>query len=54
MSSVLRFVEDNWNLGRLGNQSSDSIAVSILGMFDFNEDHPRAPRLLLNPTSGNP
>ena len=53
-SSVLRFIEDNWHLGRLGNQSTDAIAGSLLGMFDFNEEHKRAPELLLNATTGNP
>ncbi len=54
LSSVIRFVEDNWHLGRIGNQSSDAIAGSLLGMFDFNENHTRAPELLLNATTGNP
>jgi phospholipase C len=53
-SSILRFIEDNWHLGRLGNQSTDSIAGSLSGLFDFNEDHPRAPQLILNPVTGNP
>jgi phospholipase C len=53
-SSVLRFIEDNWMLGRLGNQSTDAIAGSILGMFDLNEDHARAPMLILDATTGNP
>jgi phospholipase C len=48
-SSVLRFIEDNWDLGRLGNQSSDRFAGSILHMFDFVPEHGRAPRLILNP-----
>jgi phospholipase C len=47
-ASVLRFVEDNWRLGRLGNQSADAIAGSLLNMFDFNERHRRAPQLILN------
>jgi phospholipase C len=47
-ASVLRFVEDNWRLGRLGNQSADVIAGSLLNMFDFNERHRRAPQLILN------
>jgi phospholipase C len=47
-SSILRFIEDNWGLGRLGNQSADAIAGSLLNMFDFNEDHERAPKLILN------
>jgi phospholipase C len=53
-SSVLRLIEDNWNLGRLGNQSTDAIAGSLWGMFDFGEHHARAPQLLLNPVTGKP
>jgi phospholipase C len=53
-SSVLRFIEDNWHLGRLGNQSSDAIAGSLLGMFDLNGEHERASELLLNEATGNP
>jgi phospholipase C len=46
-SSVIRFIEDNWGLGRIGNQSADAIAGSLAGLFDFNPDHPRAPKLFL-------
>jgi phospholipase C len=53
-SSILRFIEDNWHLGRLGNQSADATAGSLLGMFDFDDDHPRARALMLNPNTGNP
>ena len=53
-ASILRFIEDNWGLERLGDQSADAIAGSLLRMFDFNEDHPRTPRLILNPLSGTP
>lgn len=51
-SSVLRFIEDNWSLGRIGGGSFDSIAGSIEGMFDFT-DAPNDQRLLLNPDTGN-
>jgi len=34
-SSVVRFIEDNWSLGRLGNGSADALAGSITSMFDF-------------------
>jgi phospholipase C len=34
-SSILRFIEDNWALGRIGNQSFDSKAGSLMNMFDF-------------------
>jgi phospholipase C len=53
-SSILRFIEDNWQLGRLGNQSTDATAGSLFGMFDFDEDHPRTPPLILSSVTGNP
>jgi phospholipase C len=49
-TSVLRFIEDNWNLGRLGDQSFDAIAGSILNMFNFSG--PNAPPLFLDPDTG--
>jgi phospholipase C len=51
-SSVLRFIEDNWELGRIGGGSFDAIAGTLDGMFDFNEDGNRAPTLVLNPQTG--
>ncbi len=52
-SSILRFIEDNWNLGRIGDNSTDAIAGSLLPMFDFTGG-PRAPRLILDPSTGIP
>ena len=49
-SSILRFIEDNWNLGRIGNGSTDAIAGTIDGMFDFATEG--GARLILDPTSG--
>jgi phospholipase C len=49
-SSILRFIEDNWNLGRIGNQSFDALAGSLANMFDFH--HPRDITLKLDPTTG--
>ncbi|HEY1754279.1 MAG TPA: alkaline phosphatase family protein [Bryobacteraceae bacterium] len=51
-TSILRFIEDNWNLGRIGDQSFDAIAGSILNSFDFTGT-PAKP-LILDPTSGEP
>ena len=51
-SSILRFIEDNWSLGRIGDQSFDARAGSLAGMFDFH--HRREGRLLLDPTTGQP
>jgi phospholipase C len=49
-SSVVRFIEDNWNLSRLGNGSTDATAGSLTGMLDFNGN--RADRLFLDPSTG--
>jgi phospholipase C len=57
-SSILRFIEDNWGLGRIGNQSFDALAGSLNNMFDFSraengdEDDPR--HLFLNSATGQP
>jgi phospholipase C len=50
-TSVLRFIEDNWNLGRIGNQSFDALAGSVLDSFDFASE-PRARAVFLDPTTG--
>jgi phospholipase C len=54
-SSILRFIEDNWNLGRIGNGSTDAVAGTLNGMFDF-EDHGNGNNrvLVLDPTTGQP
>ena len=52
-SSVLRFIEDNWETGRLGGGSYDRIAGSLLNMFDFDE-RGEDRRLFLDPTTGEP
>jgi phospholipase C len=57
-SSILRFIEDNWSLGRIGNQSFDALAGSLNNMFDFstaeNDDQDNPRQLFLNPTTGQP
>jgi phospholipase C len=50
-SSILRFIEDNWNLGRIGNDSSDTKAGKLNGFFDF-DDVRHAPKLILDPSTG--
>jgi phospholipase C len=52
LSSILRFIEDNWQLGRIGNQSFDAQAGSFTSMFDF--DHPRFHKLILDSATGEP
>jgi phospholipase C len=49
-SSILRFIEDNWHLGRIGNQSFDAKAGSIMNMFDFSR--AKDNHVFLNPASG--
>lgn len=49
-SSIIRFIEDNWQLGRLGNQSTDAIAGSIENMFNFSDRDLN--RLILDPQTG--
>jgi len=53
-SSVIRFIEDNWGLSRIGNQSADAIAGAINGMFDFDDkdNDANSRKLILSPTSG--
>ena len=51
-SSILRFIEDNWNLGRIGDQSFDEKAGSILNMFDFKTPGHYAKPLFLDPLTG--
>ncbi len=50
-TSVLRFIEDNWRTGRIGDGSYDSRANPLWHMFSF--DHrPGAGRVTLDPGTG--
>jgi phospholipase C len=51
-SSILRFIEDNWRLGRVGGGSADAITGSLAGLFDFR--HSSDDRLFLDPATGQP
>ena len=50
-TSITRFIEDNWSLGRLPAGSFDAIAGPLTNMFDFT-GHPRTKRLFLDPDTG--
>jgi phospholipase C len=52
-SSILKFIEDNWNLGRIGDDATDPMAGSLLPMFSF-EENGKAKRLILDPATGTP
>ncbi len=51
-SSTLRFIEDNWDLGRIGGGSTDTIAGTLNNMFDFSGERGKAHRVILDPTTG--
>ena len=59
-SSIVRFIEDNWGLGRIGDFSFDQFAGTLLNLFDFDDPRCRQPefrharRLLLDPKTGEP
>jgi phospholipase C len=52
-ASILRFIEDNWKLGRIGDHSFDEVAGSIENMFDFKHG-PSNKKLFLDPVTGEP
>jgi phospholipase C len=51
-ASIPAFIEDNWDLGRVGNGSADAAAGTLLNAFDFNQSYGQAPAVILNPSSG--
>lgn len=54
-SSIVRFIEDNWGLPRIGNGSSDAQSGSIENMFDFSHRYFVGDRtLFLDPMTGEP
>ena len=50
-SSILRFIEDNWNLGRIGGTSFDAIAGPLWNMLNV-ADGGDAGKLYLDPGTG--
>jgi phospholipase C len=57
-SSVIAFIEYNWNTGQIGGGSFDQIAGSLLNMFNFSQNQNNQGNqpgtLILNPTTGQP
>lgn len=51
-TSIIRFIEKNWCLCPLGNCSYDCIAGSLKDLFDFNPKRVLAPKVFLNPFTG--
>jgi phospholipase C len=51
-ASILQFVEDNWNLGRIGNESADAAAGTLDNAFDFDQKYGHAPAIIMNDNTG--
>jgi phospholipase C len=49
-TSVLRFIEENWGLGRIGGGSFDRLVGSLDGLFDWS--NPTRWKLFLDPVTG--
>ncbi len=49
-ASILKFIEDNWNLGRIGDNSADAYAGTLMNMFRFTGAQAKA--VLLDPDKG--
>ncbi|MGZ0151241.1 phospholipase C [Kribbella sp. WER1] len=50
-TSVLKFIEDNWRTGRIGDHSFDERAGSLNSMFSW-WSHPNTKQLILDPKTG--
>ncbi len=57
-SSILRLIEDNWQLGRIGNGSTDQYAGTLANLFSFGaargEQQEGGRKLFLDPCTGQP
>ena len=52
-SSILRFIEDNWQTGRIGNFSFDAKAGTLTNMFSFQgRGGGGVDKLFLDPQTG--
>ena len=49
-ASILQFIEDNWSLGRIGDNSADAYAGTLMNMFRFQNSTAKA--VLLDPSTG--
>ncbi|HKU04052.1 MAG TPA: alkaline phosphatase family protein [Arthrobacter sp.] len=49
-ASILKFIEDNWHTGQVGDSSADAAAGSMEAMFNFH--HERNDKVLLNEQTG--
>ncbi|HLG98028.1 MAG TPA: alkaline phosphatase family protein [Bryobacteraceae bacterium] len=52
-TSILRLIEDNWNLGPIGGSSFDAMAGSLWNLFEFDAASD-GRKLFLDPSTGEP
>jgi phospholipase C len=52
-ASILRFIEDNWHLGRIDG-SFDVVSGTLNNMFNFSTTQGTTPTLTLDPNTGQP
>ena len=51
-TSIIKFIEKNWNLPTIKKGSYNPLAGSLNGIFDFNPDRTLVPKVFLNPFTG--
>ncbi len=51
-ASIPQFIENNWDLGQIGNRSADAAAGTLNNAFDFAKNASRAPAIILNDVTG--
>ncbi len=51
-TSILKFIEENWKLGRISGTSMDNKAGTLENMFDFEAGAGKRPKVFLEPSTG--
>ncbi len=51
-TSIIHFIEDNWQLGRIGGYARDAESGTLANMFEFAAGAPTAPRVFIDPETG--
>jgi phospholipase C len=51
-TSILKFIEENWKLGRISSTSADNKAGTLDNMFDFEAGAGKRPKVFLDPKNG--
>jgi phospholipase C len=51
-SSIIKFVEENWQTGEVSANSMANVAGTLRNMFDFEAGAPTASKVFLDPTDG--